>query len=94
MAKDVTRQEQQVNGTLVSRLPTDLARVAGKGLAAMEAFLDLRGEERVSAERHARARDFAVTGSQAVGYGIRYMQAANNAEAIALARERFRSQSA
>lgn len=74
--------------SMVQKLPKDLGRVASKGLDAMERFLDLMGED-FSEAQFARGREFARVGCIAVGASIRYLQAINNAEAIALAKTRM-----
>ena len=70
-------------------IPSDMARVAGKGLGAMEAFLDTLGEE-VPEERFRRLSLYARVGATAVGKAIGYMSALNNRAAIELARDRMR----
>jgi len=85
MAKQVTTYK---DGAFVARLPSDLGRVAGKGLRAEEAFLDLMDELEVDENQFRRSYSFAKIGSRAVSRAISYMQAMNNAEAIRLQRQR------
>lgn len=74
--------------TMTQELPGDLGRVAGKGLTAMEAFLDEPAEGDIDHELFRRRHLQAKVGSTAVGSSIRFLATLNNREAIALARER------
>jgi len=73
-----------------ANFPTDLGRVAGKGMDAIESFLDL--SEDVSDEEFGRAATRAKIGCVAFGGALRFLQARNNANAIALAAARIGSE--
>ena len=74
----------------VAHFPADLGRVATKGMSAMEEFLDI--PDGVSDEDFQRSATRAKVGCVAFSGALRFLQARNNANAIALAAARMGSE--
>ncbi len=87
-----TQEHEGTVAPVTGRMPTDLARVARKGLVAMERFLDLMDEKEVSEERFRRHLAFGELGAKGVSYGLTAMGHGLRAQHLSLVRKRMDQQ--